>query len=181
MPTLLKLRARRFEGIKEAKSVVAIIPAPGESVHAICTARMDLTDVLNALFDRLGRCDRMYVATLGFNAKNLNTMTRWIDSAVVGKIILLTSKLHRAHKGDLWADTKAKFNERGQRAAAADSHCKVVTLEMADGQRYWVEGSANLCGNGSGREQVMFCNGADGVEWHSKWIEDFVTRHEGAE
>src|SRR5262249_48993424 len=71
-PTRVKLAARRAAGIAEAKAVLAHLPGPGESLHALCTARMDLTDVLNALIERLGRCDRMLLATLGYNERNLS-------------------------------------------------------------------------------------------------------------
>ena len=66
-PALVRLQARRATGIREAKQTLAHLPGSGESLHALCTARLDLTDVVNALLERLGRCDRMRVATLGYN------------------------------------------------------------------------------------------------------------------
>jgi hypothetical protein len=64
-PARVRLAARRAAGIAEAKAVLAHLPGPGESLHALCTARMDLTDVIGALLERLGRCDHLHVATLG--------------------------------------------------------------------------------------------------------------------
>ena len=42
-----------------------------------------------------------------------------------------------------------------------------------------IEGSANLCGNGSGREQFALVNDPGLCAWHSQWISELVDRHEG--
>ena len=68
-PKLAKIEARRMAGIREAKEVLSQVPGAGESLHALCTARMDLTDVIAALIGRTGCIDRMAIATLGYNEK----------------------------------------------------------------------------------------------------------------
>ncbi len=73
-PKRIKLAVRRAAGIAEAKAVLEHLPGPGESLHAVCTARMELTDMIGVLIERLGRCDRMLIATLGYNEANLRTM-----------------------------------------------------------------------------------------------------------
>ncbi len=178
-PARVKLAARRAAGIAEAKAVLLHLPGPGESLHAICTARMDLTDVIGAMIERLGRCDRMWIATLGYNSANLRAMLRWTDSGAVGSLTLLASIFFRSHKGDLWAETLAEFRRRKQRAACCHSHCKVVALEWTDGAKMAIEGSANLCGNGSGRENLAIVHDAHLTDWHAAWISDLVSRHEG--
>jgi hypothetical protein len=181
LPTPLRARlaARRAAGIREAKEMLALLPGTGESLHALCTARMDLTDVINALLERLGRCDRLLVATLGYNARNLRALLGWIDTRAVGELTLLASIFFRSHNGELWETTLEEFRARKQRAACCHSHAKVVTLALASGQRYSIEGSANLCGNGSGREQLALINDAGLHDWHARWIEATVTKHEG--
>ena len=132
-PLRVKLAARRAAGIAEAKAVLEHLPGPGESLHALCTARMDLTDVIGALIERLGRCDRMLIATLGYNEANLRTMLGWLDSGAVGSLSLVASIFFRSHKGDLWAETLEEFRKRKQRAACCHSHAKVVALAFASG------------------------------------------------
>ena len=118
-PTRIKLAARRAAGIAEAAAVLAHLPAPGESLHAVCTARLDLTDVINALLERLGRCDRMLVATLGYNEANLRTMLAWLDSGAVRRLSLVASIFFRSHKGDLWTETLKAFRARKHAPSAA--------------------------------------------------------------
>jgi hypothetical protein len=55
----------------------------------------------------------------------------------------------------------------------------VVTLAFASGDKLSLEGSANLCGNGSGREQFAPVNNPGLHDWHAAWIDDLVNRHEG--
>jgi hypothetical protein len=163
-PTRVKLAARR---------------AAGESLHALCTARMDLTDVVNALLERLGRCDRLHVATLGYNARNLRTLLGWLDRQAVGQLTLLASIFFRSHNGELWGTTLEEFRSRTQRAACCHSHAKVVAMEFASGERLCIEGSSNLCGNGSAREQFALIHDAGLCDWHAGWIDALVTQHEG--
>lgn len=161
--------------------MLAFLPGPGESLHALCTARLDLSDVLNCLLERLGPCDRLSVATLGYNERNLSAMLRWLDGKQVASLSLLTSLFFRSHKTPLWERTLEEFRKRGQRAAACHSHAKVATLAFASGVKLCIEGSANLCGNGSGREQFALINDAALHDWHAAWIGDLVSRHEGRE
>jgi hypothetical protein len=178
-PLTTRAAARRAAGIAEAKGVLAVLPGPGESLHAVCTARLDLTDVLNAMIEQLGPCERMRIATLGYNKRNLSAMLAWLDAGAVKHLSLVASLFFRAHKGDLWAETLTEFRRRRQRAACCHSHAKVVALAFAGGARLSIEGSANLCGNGSGREQFALFNDAGVHDWHTAWIDELIGRHEG--
>ncbi len=177
-PKTVKLAARRAAGIKEAGAVLQLLPGPGESLHALCTARMDLTDVIGHLLDHYGPCDRLTCATLGYNERNLASLLAWVDERKVGALLLLTSIFFRAHKPPLWKETQEQFRKRNQRVAAAHSHAKVVTLAFASGVKLVIEGSANLCGNGSGREQFALINHVELHGWHSAWITAMVEKHE---
>jgi hypothetical protein len=178
-PARVRLAARRAAGIAEAKAVLAHLPGPGESLHALCTARMDLTDVINALLERLGRCERLHVATLGYNARNLRTMLGWLDTGAVGELALLASIFFRSHNGELWGTTLEEFRSRKQRAACCHSHAKVVAMQFGSGERLCIEGSSNLCGNGSAREQFALIHDPGLCDWHARWIAEMVSRHEG--
>jgi hypothetical protein len=177
-PFQTKQLARRLEGIKEAKRILDFLPQPGESLHCVCTARMDLSDVINAILSKCGTCERMVIATLGYNERNLASLFNLLDNNYCKSITLLCSLFFRAHKRGLWENTLKGFRERGQRAAACHSHAKVVTMKMSDGASYTIEGSSNLCGNGSGREQFAMFNDPKLMDWHTAWIVELVGRHE---
>lgn len=178
-PKRVKLLARRAAGIAEAKSVLEHLPAPGESLHAVVTARLDLSDVIAALLEKVGRCDRMMIATLGYNLRNLKAMLGWLDSGTVGSLSLVASIFFRSHNGDLWQTTLNELRQRKQRAACCHSHAKVVTMQFRSGERLSIEGSANLCGNGSGREQFSLIHDGTVHAFHSSWIAALLDKHEG--
>ncbi len=180
-PKLVKLKARRLAGIREAAACIAALPGPCESLHVVATSRMDLTDVINAMLGKIGPADRITIATLGYNAKNLGQMIGWLDAKQVTTLTLLASIFYRSHNGEQWETTLDEFRKRGQRAACCHSHAKVVTLAFRSGERFSIEGSANLCGNGSGREQFALVNDPGLCEWHTAWINELVTKHEGKE
>lgn len=179
-PHKVKLRARRATGIAEAKDTLANLPGPGESLHALCTSRMDMADVVSRLLEHHGRCEAVRIATLGYNARNLASMLDWLDSGSVGRLTLLASVFFRSHKGADWQRTLEEFRKRNQRAACCHSHAKVITIAFP-GLKYSLEGSANLCGNGSAREQFALINDPGIHDWHAQWIESLVDKHEGDE
>src|SRR3954466_11274080 len=82
-PIRAKAAARRMAGIREARAVLEHLPGPGESLHAIVTERLDLSDGLTALLESAGPCERMRIATLGFNERNLRAMLGWLDAGRV--------------------------------------------------------------------------------------------------
>jgi hypothetical protein len=179
-PKLLKLKARRAAGIREAAETLAHLPGPGESLHALCTSRLDLADIIGHLLERVGRCTRLSIGTLGYNARNLRTMLSWLDTGAVKELTLLASLFFRSHNAQLWQHTLEEFRARKQRAACAASHAKVVTMEFVSGERYTIEGSSNLCGNGSAREQFALINSPELCAWHTGWIDNMVSHYEGS-
>src|SRR4051812_24927786 len=62
-PHVSKVSARRMAGLREAIDALHHLPAPGECLHVVCTARHDLTDTLAALITRQGAIQRMKIAT----------------------------------------------------------------------------------------------------------------------
>src|SRR5262249_28604273 len=160
-PALTRAKARRALAVAEAAALLSGLPAPGEALHVVCLSRFDLADLIGCLLERLGK------ALLG-----------WLDSGVVQELVLLASIFFRSHNGELWKDTQAELRKRGQRAACCHSHAKVTTLSLASGERLGSEGSVNLCGNGSGREQFVLVHDAALHDFHSAWITELVGAHE---
>jgi hypothetical protein len=177
-PIVGKETARRTAMLAEATEVLTVLPAEGESLHAIMTGRYDLMHLLAVLVDRLGTIEAARIATLSYNRKNLAEMLALLDDGKVRTLTLLCSAFFRDHNRELWEETLSEFRDRRQRAAAARSHAKVVTLAIAGGARYALEGSANLRTN-SNREQFALFRDAALHDWHAGWIDQLVTQHEG--
>jgi hypothetical protein len=54
-----------------------------------------------------------------------------------------------------------------------------MALAFASGERFALEGSANLCSNGSAREQFALIHDPALHDWHARWIAEMVAKHEG--
>jgi hypothetical protein len=177
-----KAAARRTAMLAEAADVLAVLPGPGEALHALMTGRYDLMALLVVLLDRLGPCGQLRIATLSYNRRNVAELLRQIDAGAVGRLTLLCSAFFRRHNPECWqalADGLAK-RPGAHRLAAARSHAKVVCLALADGTRLVMEGSANLRTN-SNQEQFCLVRDAGLHDWHAGWIDALVATHEGDE
>jgi hypothetical protein len=159
-PALTRASARRALAVAQAAELLAHLPAPGEALHVVAVSRFDVADLLGCLLEKLGKCDRMVIATLGYNRRNLKALLSWLDTGAVAGLTLLASIFFRSHNGDLWRETQAELRQRGQQCACCHCHAKVAALAFASGERLVIEGSANLCGNGSGREQFVLIHDA---------------------
>jgi hypothetical protein len=177
-PLAVKGLARRTGDVGRLAESLPDLPAPGEAVHLLMTGRYDLTAILAVILQRQGPCERLRIATLSFNARNVAELAGWLDGKQVGALTLLASVFHRDNCRPDW---QAAVNElrqaRGVRLAAARNHAKVVTMEWASGACLTLETSANLRTN-SNQEQLTLINDRPLCDWHGAWIDALVARHE---
>ena len=179
-PARVKLAARRAAGIAEASAVLEYLPGPGESpsrgLHrphgpdgryrrpARQAGTLRPHDDSDAGIQRPQPQDDAGVA--GHRRRR--------HSLPCGEPVLSLPQSKRFGK-----PTLEEFRSRKQRAACCHSHAKVVTLAFATGERLCIEGIANLCGNGSGREQFALINDAGLHNFHAAWIAALLDKHEG--
>lgn len=178
-PHKARQAARRLACLHEAEGVLRVIPEPGESLHAVMTGFYDLMHLIAVLIGRLGRVERLRIATLSYNGRNLAEMRGLLAEGKVGRLALLTSCFFRDHNEELWETTLRELAcdpRAGHKVAACRSHAKVVTLDCADGRKFSIEGSANLRTNRN-QEQFALFHDAALHDWHAQWIDLMVDRH----
>jgi hypothetical protein len=172
-------RTRRVAALREAGEILAALPGPGESLHAIMTGRYDLTDLIDVILTKRGAVRHLRVATLSFNKHNVQLLQTWVAAGAVHTLTVLCSSFFREHNPAIFEALRSAI-EAGptHHLAAARNHCKVVCFDFIAGGKLVMEGSANLRTN-SNREQ--FCLVADPAlhDWHAAWIDEQVTKHEG--
>jgi hypothetical protein len=168
--------SRRLAALREARDVLKVLPGRGESLSCIQTGRYDLTDVLDALFDRLGAAVHLRIATLSFNARNVQRMAAWTEAGTVQRLTLLCSAFFQDHSPELFEEARQALCAP-HRMAASRNHCKVVCFHFATGDKLALEGSANLRTN-SNREQFSLIHDARLHDWHCAWIDEQVAKHE---
>jgi hypothetical protein len=169
--------SRRLAVLREAADVLAVLPGPGEALHALQTGRYDLCDALDVILTRRGPAAHLRIATLSFNGRNVQRMKAWTEGGAAPRLTLLCAAFFRTHYPDLFEEVRGILRPP-HRLAASRNHCKVVCFDMADGGKLALEGSANLRTN-SNREQFALFHDAGLHDWHAAWIDEEVTKHEG--
>jgi hypothetical protein len=175
---LARVSRRRLAGVKRATDVLDVLPAEGETLHAIIFGYFDLLNVVLALLDKAGTpCSTLRIATLSLSKRNALDLAALLDAGAVRQLDVLTSDFQRKHDPDILAEALAELaGKRGQRIAAARSHCKIVTIALEDGRRYVLEGSANLR---TSRNMEQFALSQDtGLHgFYDNWLSDMVSKH----
>jgi hypothetical protein len=158
--------------LRESADILAHLPGPGESLHALMTGLYDfMTLVGHVITTRPAPCARLRLATLAFSSRNTTELCQLFDAGAVQGISLLASDFFSKHNKAEWAEAVREFQARGQAIAAPRSHCKVTCLDFADGTKLVFEGSANLRTNNN-REQFCLVNSAELHDWHAAWIDE---------
>jgi hypothetical protein len=180
VPPVLSVKdvARRTAMLREAQDVLPHLPARGEALHALMTGRYDLMVLLTAILERRAdACTHLRIATLSLKQRNAYELLTLIDAGKVARATVLCSEFFRDHNTAIYAGLQDELGKRpgGHRLAAARSHAKVVCMDLADGDRLILEGSANLRTN-SNVEQFCLLNHAGLHDWHAQWIDRTVSR-----
>lgn len=176
---LSSVRKRRLAGIKRAAEVLTVLPEEGESLHGILLGYFDLCSLLLAMLDKVGSpCSRLRIATLSFSKRNVAELAVLLDAGTVRRLDLLTSDFQREHDSEILEFALQELRvKRGQRLAAARSHCKIVSLALDDGRRYVIEGSANLRTSRNAEQFSMSRD--DGLhDFYASWFDGMVSAHE---
>jgi hypothetical protein len=167
--------SRRLAALREAADVLKVLPAPGESLHAIMTGRYDLTDLLDVLLSRLGAATHLRIATLSFNTRNVQLLRAWTEAGQVERLTLLCSRFFVEHNPEIYEPLREAL-ALPNRIAASRNHCKVVCFHFADGSKLAMEGSANLRTN-SNTEQFALFHDAGLHDWFAGYIDTEVSKH----
>jgi hypothetical protein len=173
VPAAHTARARRRYAalLRESADILARLPQPGESLHALMTGLYDfLTLVGHVLTHRPAPCAQLRIATLAFSSRNTHEIVQLVDGGAVKSVSLLCSDFFAKHNKAEFAEAVREFRDRGQAIAAPRCHAKVTCLHFADGAKLVFEGSANLRSNGN-IEQFALFNDPALHDWHAAWID----------
>jgi hypothetical protein len=175
---IARAHRRRFACLQAAAQAVDVLPEEGETLHGLLTGFFDLMHLLIVMLGRFGSpCNTLRIATLSLSRRNVQEMVALFDMGKVRQLDLLASDFFRRHDDDIFAELVQEFQARGQRVAAARSHCKIVTLAIEDGRRYVLEGSANLRTNRN-LEQFALSRDPDLHQHYDTWVSRMMAAHE---
>lgn len=148
------------------------LPNENETIHAIMRGNFHGWDLVPATM-RLAGCGLagLYVATLGFNAKNTAELLGFIDAGKVRFVRFLCSCYFKDASPKEFEQLRAGLLERGLNIIAARTHAKVLAMKTENEQYIVVESSANLrsCRN---IEQFAMTNSRELFDFHAAWMNE---------
>src|SRR5262245_44345022 len=125
VPAAHTARARRRYAamLRESADILAHLPGPGESLHALMTGLYDFLPLVgHVITHHTAPCAEVRMATLAFSSRNTAEIAQLLDSGAVQKVSLLASDFFRKHNKPEWAEVVREFQARGMALAAPRCH-----------------------------------------------------------
>jgi hypothetical protein len=153
-----------------AMELLKPLPPAGTTLHAVLPGSFTPLDLVPALLElRHTTAKAVILGTLGFSKANVETLAGLLDAGSVKKLALVCSTYFAAGSKDIFALAEQELRPRGAKLIASRSHCKVMLLDLANGEKWVAEGSGNLrsC---VALENLALCRDARLWRFHSKWL-----------
>jgi len=160
--------------VANAAKEIERLPEDNESIHAIMRGNFHGWDLVPAVLKLSGSIiEKLYVATLGFNAKNTAELLKFLDDGRVGFCRFLCSCYFKDSSPAEFEQLREGLSARGMRAVAARTHAKILAMQLVDGRFIVVETSANLrsCRN---IEQFCMTQSRELFEFHASWMDEIA-------
>lgn len=159
-----------------ARCVLEHLPEPGGRTHCILRGDFVLCDLIPAIIQHRGRCEELFIATLGLSVANADTLAILQERGQVGTITLVCSHYFaQVDKTTTFRDVKNRLQGKAS-IIVTRSHAKVIGLPTAAGDHFVIEGSANLRSSDN-TEQVVIFNDAETLAWHRQWMAQLPNMH----
>jgi hypothetical protein len=165
-------------GQQAAKELLRELPAAGTILHAILPGTFTPLDLVPAVLELANATAKeVHLSTLGFSSANVQTLCALLDSKAIRALSLVCSRYFAAASKEIFTTAERELPPRGARLIATRSHCKVMLLQLTNGDRWVVEGSGNLrscvC-----LEQVSLCNDPALYRFHRTWLRRVLSEKE---
>lgn len=173
-------QARQRRGIKalirpeNALQVLPHLPAGSDDrTHCVLRGDFVLCDLVPAIIGARGNCPHLRVATLGCSLANADTLGRLVETGRAGAITLVVSHyFQQVDKATVFRAVAARL-EGLAKLVVTRSHAKVICLPTAQGDRFVIEGSANLRSSDN-IEQMLITNDQATHDFHAAWLDELA-------
>jgi hypothetical protein len=158
----------------QADKMLERLPAAGEVLHLVLDGAFDLCHLIPRVVELAGEaCERLDLATLGFNDATLEVLNQLADAGQVGRIRLLCSHYFRSVDTELWSRAHEALTRRGHAAFIARNHAKLQLYTFAGGRLVTLMSSANLRSCKNAEFALLFAD-ADVHRFWSSVIDELI-------
>jgi len=165
-----KYRDRSAEAKLAAIALLKPLPKPGTTLEMILPGLFVPMDILPALLElQKTTAKEVILATLGFSKANVETLAAMVDASTVKKLAVVCSTYFAAGSKDIFAHAEQTLRPRGARLVASRSHCKIMLMHLANGERWVASGSGNSrsC---SALENLSLTQSSQLYRFHLAWL-----------
>lgn len=163
--------------VKNAADHLKALPEAGVSVHAVVKGNYAMFDTVGAILGIIAPAviEDLWLATLGFSAKNAADLFQMFDDGAVKSVRIVASCYFRSLSADIYNPMAAGLEKRGQRIIAMRNHAKIILAKTTAGHHVAIETSGNLrsCRN---TEFFVMTNDAGLYEFHRGWMQQLFEK-----
>jgi hypothetical protein len=154
-----------------ARCILPHLPVhPDDRTHCVLRGDFVLCDLIPTIIEARGRCAHLHIATLGLSTANADQLATLRARDLIGDITLVCSHYFaQVDKATTYREVVARLG-RIAKIIVSRAHAKVICLPTASGDRYVIEGSANLRSSDN-TEQMLITNDPDTLAFHTRWME----------
>lgn len=162
---------KQFIRPENALALIPHLPMSAEDrTHAVLRGDFVLCDIVPAIIGARGHCPHLRIATLGMSLANADALACLVESGSVHRLTLLVSLYFaKVDAATVFRAVAARL-EKIAHLVVARNHAKVICLPTTAGDRFVVEGSANLRSSDN-VEQIAVTNDAATHDFHTSWID----------
>ena len=152
-------------------------PAKGECLHTLSNGRFDYFGFVGLILTWIG-ADSLYGSTWTMSRGNAMDLLKFYDDGKIGQITLASGNYFLKRESAVAATVLQGLRDRGQRFTTWENHAKVILLNNAAADQWFVaEGIANWTANPR-TEQNILLNDRATWEFHRDWLEEMFSQGE---
>jgi len=172
-----KAKRRGIKALIRPENALPIIEhlpiAPGDRTHCLLRGDFVMCDLIPAVIAAGGGCGHLRIATLGCSIANADVLARLVEREIVWRLTLVVSHyFSQVDKATVFRAVEERLR-RCARLVVTRNHAKVICLPTRRGDRYVIEGSANLRSSDN-LEQIVITNDEDTYAFHAAWIDELA-------
>ena len=145
-------------------------------VNAVIPGDFVFCDLLEAIANELGRI-KLCIGTLSYSYENVDTFRRMFENGTLEALSMVVSDYFYAHeRRGVYRYTLERLPLPATNIAVAGLHTKIHLIEDEHGNKYVLEGSANLRSS-QNVEQFVFMKSKSAFEFHEQWLSQLLDKY----
>lgn len=146
-----------------------------DTIYLLTDGLVKLTDIIGYYIGKSSTPSKLYIATLSFDSRAIETILKWFDSGLLNFIRMIRCDLYLSRRAGFYEYTRQELEKRGQKVIGDRSHAKVFLIQT-DKEKITISGSMNLT-SGDLYENITIARDPRVFDFYRQWFD--ITFGEG--